>query len=100
MVETRLSDRKFAALGELTKELWEQSADDSDVWLQHLARLILRNVCVRWFLSEESGAINLVLEEHMSNAEAFWAARKNDGSIAPLRSITYRKTSNGWEAVE
>lgn len=87
---------QFTLLGERMKDAWDKASEDASVWSDFTAELDLSNMCARWCITGE-GVVELLLEEHKSPLDAFWADRRNDGSIEPLRRIGWRKTTNGWE---
>lgn len=84
----QLSDAEFAGVGARMRAYWDGSLEDPQSWLGFRGFLLPRNMCTRWFIDGD-GSIRLTLEEHRDHADAFWAERRNDGSIAPLRSITH-----------
>lgn len=94
-MKTTLSEGQFEQLGEDMKTAWDRSAEDGSLWVAFETALQPGNMCARWYISGE-GSVHLLLEEHTGVLDAFWAARRNDGSVDPLRRTSWCKTGEGW----
>lgn len=91
-----MDEREFRLLALRVRETWGDGISNAREWGQLLGEIELLGMAVRCFF-EDDRLLRVRLEEHKDRADAWWASRRNDGSITPLRAFTWVRRDGGWE---
>ena len=91
--------RELDALGRRALATWDEWMNEpgfTEEWDRMVAEFELRHIAVRWFVDSEGRSV-LAVEQHKDRADAWGAARRNDGSLKPLRAFLARRVDGEWE---